>query len=62
VEALADDRVTEREGGHEMPTVVVTGDLIWDFNLAQQTVSPIAHHEPLTSAVLHLRAGGDGRG
>ena len=41
-----------------MPTVVVTGDLIWDFNLAQQTAPPIAHHEPLTSTVLHLRAGG----
>jgi len=39
-------------------TVVVTGDLIWDYNLARHPVAPVAHHAPPRSTVLQECAGG----
>lgn len=41
-----------------MKKVVVAGDLIWDFNLAQHPIKPAFHQEILPSTVLNLRAGG----
>ncbi|MBD3349686.1 MAG: hypothetical protein GF400_10905 [Candidatus Eisenbacteria bacterium] len=39
-------------------SVVVTGDLIWDYNLARHPVAPHFHHDPPKSAVLDESPGG----
>jgi hypothetical protein len=49
---------TSKDPENKIKTVVVTGDLIWDFNLVQQPVEPARHHEPLRSTVLYPGAGG----
>ena len=37
---------------------VVSGDLIWDYNLVQQPSALNYHSDPLQHTVLHYRAGG----
>jgi hypothetical protein len=39
-------------------TIVVSGDLIWDYNLAQHPIALNYHSDPLQHTVLHYCAGG----
>ena len=39
-------------------TVVVAGDLIWDFNLVQYADTPAGHHEPVSRTLLEVTRGG----
>jgi RyR domain-containing protein len=41
-----------------MKTIVVAGDLIWDYNLVKYPITPAYHHEFLSPTVLWPRAGG----
>jgi hypothetical protein len=41
-----------------MKTIVVAGDLLWDYNLAQHPAAVNFHHEALQHTVLHHQPGG----